>query len=254
MTLWNGETTASFRHETTVVSAAVSPDSKFLATGGWDRAITLWSLETEKPIRVLSGHTGEIHALAFSPNGKLLVSCGAYNWEYLEGEDGSTLRRNGPCAIRGDGDGSVHFYAADDSQTDTTAKVWDIRSGNNIATLEHQQKATEITFSPDGGRIATASGNQVNVWCTKTWKAIKTLNTVEVESLAISPDGTRLAVGGTSPKPTIQIWSVDSGRHIAELSGHTKGVGSVAFSPDGSLLASGGFDNAVYLWDVEIRE
>ena len=92
VTLWNGETTASFRHETIVVAAAVSPDGKFLATGGWDKAITLWSLETEKPIRVLSGHTGEIHALAFSPDGRLLVSSGAYKWEYQEGEDGSTLR------------------------------------------------------------------------------------------------------------------------------------------------------------------
>ena len=254
VTLWNGEATARFAHETTVVSAAVSPDGKFLATGGWDNAITIWSLETEKPIGVLSGHTGEIHALAFSPDGTLLVSSGAYIWEYLEGEDGSTLRRNGPCAIRGDGSGSMHFYAADDSQTDTTARVWEVESGENIATLEHQQHATEIVFSPDGSRVATASGNQVNMWCTETWKAVKTLDTAEIESLAFSPEGTRLAIGGTRENPTIHICNVDAGRYIAELTGHTSGVGSVAFSPDGSLLASGGFDNAIYLWDVEIGE
>ena len=78
------------------------------------------------------------------------------------------------------------FYAADDSQTDTTAKVWEVKSGENIATLGHQQKVTEIAFSPDGSRVATASGKRVNMWCTKTWKAIVTLNTVEVESLAFS--------------------------------------------------------------------
>ncbi|MDE0042049.1 MAG: hypothetical protein OXT74_08435, partial [Candidatus Poribacteria bacterium] len=197
---------------------------------------------------------GEIHALAFSPDGTLLVSSGAYKWEYLEGEDGSTLRRNGPCAIRGDGDGSLHFYAADERQTDTTAKVWEVESGENIATLEHQQKTTEIVFSPDGSRVATASGSQVNMWCTETWDAINTLDTVEIESLTLSPDGTRLATGGTGENPMIQICSVDTGRRIAELSGHTSGVESVAFSPDGSLLASGGFDNAIYLWDVEVGE
>ena len=122
MTLWNGETTASFSHETTVVSAAVSPDEEFLATGGWNRSITLWSLETEKPIRVLTGHTGEIHALAFSPDGRLLVSNGAYKWEYQEGEDWGTLG-GGTYAFRGDSDGSIRFYAANDSQSDTTAKV-----------------------------------------------------------------------------------------------------------------------------------
>ena len=254
VTLWNGETTASFRHEAVVVAAAVSPDARLLATGGWDEAVTLWSVETRKPIRVLSGHKGEIHVLAFSPDGRLLVSSGAYNWKYLEGEDGSTLRRNGHCAIRGDGTGSLQFYAADDSQNDTTARVWEVKSGKNIATLEHQKIVTEIVFSPDGTRVATASGNKVNMWCTETWKAVKTLDTVEIESIAYSPDGTRLAIGGTSLNPIIQICGVDAGQHIAELSGHTSGVESVAFSPDGRLLASGGFDNAIFLWGVEIGE
>ena len=254
VTLWNGETTASFRHETVVVAAAVSPDAKLLATGGWDETVTLWSVETRKPIRVLSGHKGEIHALAFSPDGRLLISSGAYKWVFLEGEDGSTLRRNGHCAIRGDGTGSLQFYAADDSQNDTTARVWAVKSGKNIATLEHQKIVTEIVFSPDGTRVATASGNKVNMWCTETWKAVKTLDTVEIESIAYSPDGTRLAIGGTGKNPMIQICSTDTGQYIADLTGHTSRVESVAFSPDGKLLASGGFDNAIYLWDVEIGE
>ena len=251
VTLWNGETTASFSHETVVISAAVSPDGSLLATGGWDKAITLWSLETEEPIRVLSGHTEEIHALAFSPDGQLLVSSGAHQWEYQDGEDGSTLRQGGAYAVRGNGDGCVHFYAADESQTDTTAKVWEVKSGKNIATVGHQQKVTEISFSPDGSCVATATGKRVNMWCTKTWKSIRMLNTVEVESLVFSPDGTLIAIGGARDEPTIQICSVGTGQHVAELSGHTSGVQSVAFSPDGSLLASGGFDNAIYLWDVE---
>ena len=251
VTLWDGESKSSFRHETVVVAAALSPDARLLATGGWDETVTLWSVETRKRIRVLSGHKGEIHALAFSSDGRLLASSGAYKWKYLECEDGSTLRRNGPCAIRGDGTGSLYFYASDDSQTDTTAKVWEVNSGRNVATLEHQEIVTEIVFSPDGTRVATASGNKVNTWCTETWKAVKTLDTVEVESIAYSPDGTRLAIGGTSENPMIQICSTDTGQLIAELTGHTSRVESVAFSPDGRLLASGGFDNAIFLWGVE---
>lgn len=203
VTLWNGETTTSFRHETTVISAAVSQDGSLLATGGWDKAITLWSLETEKPIRVLSGHTGEIHALAFSLDGRLLVSSGAYKWEYLEGEDGNTLRPGRLHAFRGDGEESIRFYAADDSQNDTTAKVWEVKSGRNIATLGHQKIVTEIAFSPAGSSVATATGKQVNMWCTKKWKAIATLNTAEIESFAFSPDGARLAIGLSEVGPLL---------------------------------------------------
>ena len=251
VTLWNGETTASFRHETVVVTAAVSPDAKLLATGGWDEAVTLWSVETRKPIRVLSGHKGEIHALAFSPDGRLLASSGAYKWEYLEGEDGSTLRSGRPHAVRGDGEGSIRFYTADENYNDTTAKVWDVKSGKNIATLGHQKIVTEIVFSPDGTRVVTASGNKVHIWCTKRWRAIETICTMEIDSIAYSPDGTRLAVGGTRNEPIIHIYSAGTGQHIAELTGHTSRVESVAFSPDGKLLASGGFDNAIFLWGVE---
>ena len=255
VTLWNGETTTSFRHETTVVSAAVSSDSRLLATGGWDRVITLWSLGTGKPIRVLSGHTGEIHALAFSPDGRFLASSGAFNWAYQEDEGGTTLRGGGTrYALRSDGPDSIRFYSTNDSQTDTTAKVWEVKSGRNIATLGHQRKVARISFSPDGNRVAIASGKLVNVWCTRTWKAIMTLNTVEVESLVFSPEGNRLAIGGTRADPIIQICGVDTGRYIAELSGHTGGIQSVAFSPDGGLLASGGYDSAIYLWNVKIGD
>ena len=251
VTLWNGETTASFRHETVVVAAAVSPDAKLLATGGWDETATLWSVETRKPIRVLSGHRGEIHALAFSPDGRLLASSGAYKWEYLEGEDGSTLRSGRPHAVRGDGEGSIRFYTADENYNDTTAKVWDVESGENIVTLGHHKIVTEIAFSPDGSRVAAASGKQVHIWCTKRWQAIATICTMEIESLAFSPDGARLAIGGARDEPIIHIYSAGTGQQIAELSGHTSGVQSVAFSPDGRLLASGGLDNVIYLWNVE---
>ena len=90
----------------------------------------------------------------------------------------------------------------------------------------------------------------VTLWDTKTWHPIATLDTVNFESLAFSPDGSRLLIGGTWPEQRIQIWDVETRELIVELSGHKSDVESFAFSPDSRLLASGGFDGVIYLWDM----
>ena len=69
-----------------------------------------------------------------------------------------------------------------------------------------------------------------------------------VNSVAFSPDGSRLASG--SWDETIRLWNATTGKLMATLRGHTNDVNSVAFSPDGSRLASGSTDGTIRLWDV----
>ena len=249
--LWDGKTFLSFTPaETPVIAAAVSLDGKLFATGGWDKKVTLWDVETQNPNCTFEGHTGEINTLTFSNDGTLLASGGARNWEYQEGEDGSTRRPDGSYSIFSKGDGTVHYFLADDSSPDKTAKVWEVATGKNIATLSHEQVVREVAFSRNHTRLATASGAEVRLWCTKTWQLVGTLDTEEIESLAFSYDGTRLAVGGKSSSSKVQLWDVEIEQRITDFSGHTSHIESVAFSPDSHLLASGEFNGVVYVWDI----
>ena len=231
--LWDEEKRASFTHSAYIDTAEISPNGKLLATGGRDKTVKLWHVETQRCFQTLSGHIGRILSLAFSPDGTLLVSGGGDNWEMRKNTDGTTS-----------------FFSSGDSPVDRTAKVWEVATGKNIATLESTGMVRGTAFSPDGKCLATGTTRTVTLWCTKTWQPIATLDTVSFESFAFSPDGSRLVIGGTWPEQRIQVWDAETRELIVELSGHKSDVESFAFSPDGRLLASGGFDDVIYLWDM----
>ncbi|MEU4711405.1 caspase family protein [Nocardia salmonicida] len=112
--------------------------------------------------------------------------------------------------------------------------------------------ATDISFSPDGARLATASNDKtVRLWDAHTLQPIGeplTGHTGSVLSVAFSPDGTRLATA--SNDKTVRIWDARAGQPIgAPLIGHTDGVSDVAFSPDGTHLATDS-GATVRIWDA----
>ena len=231
--LWDEEKRASFTHSGFVITIAMSPNGTFLATGGIDKRVKLWHVETQQCFQTLSGHIGSIVSLAFSPDETLLASGGGENWERQTHADGTTFS-----------------YSAGDSPVDKIAKVWEVATGKNIATLENPWIVRGIVFSPDGKCLATGTSKTVTLWDTKTWQPIATLDTVIFESFAFSPDSSRLVIGGTWPEQRIQIWDVETRELTVELSGHKSDVESFAFSPDGRLLASGGFDGVIYMWNM----
>ncbi len=73
-------------------------------------------------------------------------------------------------------------------------------------------------------------------------------HTHSVSSVAFSPDGKTLAVGGGG---AVILWDVASRRPIGKpFAGHTGFISGIAFSPDGQTLASASADNTIILWDV----
>ena len=143
--------------------------------------------------------------------------------------------------------------------TDETIRLWDIATGEVLATLSgHTDWVCGVTYSPNGRTLASGGGdNKVRLWDVSTGDLLVTLtghadedpDSAGVWSVTYSPDGSTLASGGSDDK--VRLWDAATGGLLATLSGHTKAVTSVAYAPAGGTLASGGYDNnGVRFWDI----
>ena len=107
-----------------------------------------------------------------------------------------------------------------------------------------------ITFSPDGRRLATASFDQsVKIWDASNGQLLRTYwGHNAAARVAFDPDGRYLASADFDG--TIQIWNLQADRVERTLRGHTGTVSGLSFSPDGRRLASSSWDGTIRLWDV----
>ncbi|MEH2107395.1 serine/threonine-protein kinase [Nostoc sp.] len=245
-------------HESSVLSVAISPDGKTIASSGDDRKIKLWNLATGKQISSLNAYSQQVNAVAISPDGKTLVGGGDDNtikvWNLATEKQIRTLTGHSD---------SVHALAISaDSQTlvsgsdDNTIKIWDLATGEQIRTLVgHTFWVRSVAISPDAVILASGSFDKtIKIWNLTKGYSIRTLlgNSQTVTAVAISPDGKTLA--SASRDRTIKLWNLVTGKEIRTLVGHVNTVTTVAFSADGKILASGSRDRTIKLWNLATGE
>jgi WD40 repeat protein len=213
-------------------SFAFSPDGRLIACGGRDArtgfnlgVIRLYDFATGKLLRELSGHLTQVVSLAFSSDGKSLVSVGLTLEGVSTGEPG---------------EGETRF-----------TRVWDVATGKEKRTVLEGLRS--VTFSPDGRTLASrkkGGGGEIMLWEAATGgrRAELTGHSKGVWGIAYSPDGRTLASAGGDG--TVRLWDLPSGKEVGRLEGHKGYVWAVAFSPDGRTLVSGGQDKTAHLWDV----
>ncbi|MHB1426581.1 MAG: protein kinase domain-containing protein [Gemmataceae bacterium] len=256
---------------------AYSRDGQYLAIGGTD--CKLCEAATGKQLRTFKGDE-PFHAVAFSPDGKRLVSCGGQSvkvWDATRdqaalsiGPDEEVKRtaeaRTGPNVTMTFLDGKHIAVGC------SGLSVWVATTGERVQAVNVPARPTRKLLSnavsQDGKyfadvRESKAAGERaVHVWEAANGKLVSSFATNnELHLLAISPDGKRLAMRIDG---RIRISDAASGKKQINLQVESGWFGEpAAFSPDGRLFAAGGtlgpdngkldLDNGKYafrLWDA----
>ncbi len=246
----------------TVLCVASNREGTMLAMGDTKSKIRLRDPEGRQ-LLTLEGHENWVRSIAFSPDGKILVS-GSDDWKVMlwNTSTGQLLNqleghRARVWSVAFSPDGQIVASSGEDQ----TLRLWHVDSGKPYCEpIKHVNWVRAIAFSPKKSDwVATGSSDRiVRLWDIKTAQCIREFQGHQgrVRSLAFSPDGTRLISAGDDR--VICLWDVATGKRLRAFEepehGHQGWVRSLAFSPDGRSLASSSEDSRILIWDVETGE
>ncbi|MEB3209971.1 MAG: TIR domain-containing protein, partial [Leptolyngbyaceae bacterium] len=214
-------------HSDDVESLAFSPDGTLLFTGSRDTTVSIWSVDEiatkgaeVRPLHTVTGHDSGVRAIALSPDGQTLA----------------TATDNGNARL---------WRIAPDGRNSTF--IQQLLKDDTVDATTHLDAINDITFSPDGRMIATASDDATIAlwWSNGQFYGELTAPDV-IDTVRFSPDN-QIVAGGSLE--AIHLWQV-SGLKIDVLPFHQDYVTSVEFTPDNTALVSASEDNSIEVLDI----
>jgi WD40 repeat protein/Tfp pilus assembly protein PilF len=215
-------------HKKGAAAIAVSPKDSSIATGGLnDGTVTLWQTGSWQPLwsrRLgLEGRPTTIHKLEFSPDGSTIFA-------YYEPLNASTDAKFSTLMYFSHG---VEVLNAADGILEPGPNVSDVRS---------------IAVAPKGTLFAAGKGNAVSFFNLKNKQEVSQVDLLDnyANVLAFSPDGQRLAVGGTR----LQLVDIARGQIVESAREHAENITAILYSPDGSVIYTCSLDGTVAIYSA----
>ncbi len=272
-------------HEDAVRSVAFAPDGRSIVSGSCGvleegycvrGELLLWDADNGTLLRQLEGHDDAVQSVAFSPDGRSIVSGAADGTLLLwDATNGMLLREfaGHPDAVQGvafspDGSsvlsGSCGALQEDDQGAGTGYCIrgemilWDVASGDVLRRYRegHRSTVQSVAFAPDGRTILSGACQtseipcpvgEMILWDVASGDVLRRFEGHEnaVLSVAFAPDGRTILSG--SRDGSVILWDITAGDILRHYDGHGGWVASVAYSPDGNSILSGSTDDTMLL-------
>ncbi len=249
-------------HSDDVWAVAFDPTNRFVASGDKKRTIHIWPVSGSGSVTTIRGFKGSIRSIEWSADGFLAAGS----------EDGFVrvydMRGPKPELKWQKPHGNLKDYARKtvlqtvflpqrpilaSSADDPTVKLWDVRTGELIQTLDGlPEHGRALAVRQDGQQIACGCSNgSIYVWALSNSRAdappqILRGHVYNVRAIAYLADGTRLV--SASEDRTVVIWDMKALKRIAVLEEHTSRVSALAITRDENCIISAGDDNTVRMW------
>ena len=209
----SGRELGRITHSDGIQSLAISPNSAYLATASYDKTARILELATGKEIARLD-HPDHVSVVVFSRDSRILVTGGS----------------------------------------DYFGRVFETSGWHQVVKLDHKSFVEKAAFSPGGGLLATADFDKnVRVFDTRTWSKVAEYKARAgtINSIAFSPNGRYIAVGGRSN--VIDLIEAQTGKLVIQLPTNAD-VEELVFAHNSGFLAWSGDDNTARVVDARLQE
>jgi WD40 repeat protein/serine/threonine protein kinase len=198
-----------------IETLCLSPDNKWLLSGShqWEGVVLLWDLQHLYPMRQFKGPDPEfcsVESVQFSPNGELVLA----------------------------------------SFSDRTMRLWEVRTGQSLKTINSLFKIKTLKFAPNDQQVLTGNEDKtLQRWDLVSGDCLSTFadNPEHINAVDVSADGLYAISGGEA----IKIWDIHKEKCLTNLEGHTGSVTGVCFSLDVNLAVSASHDTTLRVWELD---
>ena len=254
--IWNtttGQATRSIKASSERLYLAVfSKDGSKILSSGADDTTRIWNSKTGELIKEIEGGSASAN---FSPDGSRLVMAANNNKDILvvnskDFKTAMTLKGHSEYIYETEfsPDGSRIVSSSDD----TTAKVWDAKTGKVIRSFKHTEYVLDAAFMSGNSRIVTGDdGGLMRVWDVASGKELKKQKVGEsgIAVVVVSQDQKTFLTG--SYDSSIRLWDSKTFKEIRAFKGHERAIYSLSYGVKDQKIISASSDGTAKIWDAK---